>query len=272
MVSVRCPKCEAEVQDRAGACPECELPRERFRTKTFAQELSPEDSIPFREHGWLVDQAKLRPPREPMATVSSFSGWVFDLSHPEGHRDPTALAMGKAGESLIEKRRKLKLARGQAPSSANFRLLFADPLDDSAPSFQISCLTLNGKPLRGRPDVVLEDKITGEVSIFERKVTNWRRDVPATGWPNLKVQLWCYGWIDQWRDAPEVSLIGQIWKSHNETLDLSRKIPRWERSDPQFHKECEELFNLFGGHFHPTPKRDPQKPRLVVRPHDRDRG
>jgi UDP-N-acetylglucosamine 2-epimerase (non-hydrolysing) len=31
------------------------------------------------------------------------------------------------------------------------------------------------------------------------------KDIPANGWPNLRVQLWCYAHIDQWADAPEIT-------------------------------------------------------------------
>jgi hypothetical protein len=230
--------------------------RDQLRAAKFAQKLAADDSVPFREHAWLVEQAKTRRPADPKAIVSSFAGWVFDLCHLDRPDDPAARAEGKAGESLIEKRQQM-LAKATPPIGESLRLIFADPLDGSANPFQIGCLTLKGKPLHGLPDVVLENKGTGEIFIFERKIT--RHNVPETGWPNLKVQLWCYGCIDQWQDAPEVYLLGQIWRSHNWELTLSRKVPRWRRSDPTFHKECEELFSLFGGQFAHCSVRDKRR-------------
>ena len=198
-------------------------------------------AMPHRDHKWLVAQAKLQPPLEPKNTVSSFADWVFNLYHPNGRFFSESIAEGKYVEFAIERSHRLK---AHPPvDTKKYTLEFADPLDRSSRPYEISSLTLDGKPLFGIPDVVFREKRAGHIVIMERKVT---RSTPNE-WPNLKVQLWCYGKIDNWRAAPDVLLLGSIY--HPDKYDMKHSVPvgPWARSDKAFDAQCRELFELFGG-------------------------
>lgn len=200
---------------------------------------------PYREHSWLVRRASAQPPAFRRATATSFAGWVFDLSHASGLTQKS-LARGKDVERQIrEHRRFARMLTRRYPVDPELEVIFEDPLDDSASPLQASALTVGGRPLQCIPDRVLKNTKTGSVFVFENKSTPY--SVPQQGWPNLKVQLWCYSWIDRWLNAPEVFLIGSIWVPEAGDWVQSRIIPRWKRSDQNFCNECAELFKLFGG-------------------------
>src|SRR5262249_38446926 len=129
-----------------------------------------------------------------------FSGWVYNLYRPSNLQ---SMLEGKLGEYEIERERRA-LRRPEPRSRAG--LLVADPLDRSCPPERMSSLILGSSPIYGIPDAVFRDKQSGTVFIFERKVTRAR----PNAWPNLKVQLWCYSRIDEWKDAEEIILIGHI--------------------------------------------------------------
>jgi hypothetical protein len=104
---------------------------------------------------------------------------------------------------------------------------------------------------------VLEHRKTGDIMIIERKVTSVPvEQIPALGWPNLKAQLWCYGWIDDWRDAPNILLVGQLWGATptrrgyafcNYKFARLPIYPVWCYRDPEFQLHGAELFQLYGG-------------------------
>jgi hypothetical protein len=193
---------------------------------------------PYLDREWLVEQARLRPPAETRNTVSSFSDWVFSLYHPGCS---LSRAEGQGVEFAIERSRRLE--KHPPVDKDKYVLVFADPLDRSASPYKISSLSLKGSPLFGIPDVVFREKRSGRIVIFERKVT---RAVPNE-WPNLKVQLWCYGKIDDWRGAPDVTLAGSIYEPDRYDFSHSTCVGPWSASDTAFESECRELFELFGG-------------------------
>lgn len=195
-----------------------------------------------------MNRAQVVPaPRERHA-VSAFSGWVFDLCHePRGNRQH-ALFLGKLAERILRRSPRIPKAK----SGENLKLLFQDPLTGRHPGFKISALTVEGQPIRGVPDLIMKDRSSGAILIFERKAT--RYSVPLEGWPNLKVQLWCYSWIDQLVSCNDIYLIGEIWKWRDGKLHISSNIPRWRSDDVTFNSECAELFEAYGGKFDPPSK------------------
>lgn len=147
----------------------------------------------------------------------------------------------------------------QGISSRHWRLVYADPHDDTGHTFYASRLLVDGQPMRCRPDVVLRNTATGLVIVVERKVTGWQdSDVPEDAWPNVRAQLWCYGWIDDWLAAPDVILVCQFHRRrlHGRRQDRQapwiwnwEKRPGWRRSDAAFHSECLGYFIEYGGSF-----------------------
>lgn len=167
--------------------------------------------------------------------VTDFTKWVFSLY--QGSPDQKALDEGKQIERSIA-----KLAR--PPGHPDWELVYRDPLNGKPPALAISGLTVNGKSLWGAPDLVYRHKLSGEVVIVERKSSN--RVIPSDGWPNLRAQLWAYGYIDQWRDAPKITLVGEVW-GFNDTHISRRAIIRWPAHHEPFRKDNAELFELYRG-------------------------
>lgn len=207
----------------------------------FIETKSP-DATPFRIQNQLLSLAKHRRPAEPGNRVTDFSSWVFRLCFPNWRKNPRSLRMGKETEErLLQANRSRRLLRlpEPTPQGKDWRLLFRDPLNKES-VFKMSALTVKGQPLYGVPDIVYQNQKTGEIRIVEIKASY--KDIPADGWPNLRAQLWCYAHIDQWVDAPKITLVGQVWSP------LATKLRRtliWDKSDPSFDSECQKLFDCY---------------------------
>lgn len=107
-----------------------------------------------------------------------------------------------------------------------------------------SALTVGGTPLRAAPDFVFKERSTGRVVIVEIKASN--REIPRDGWPNLRAQLWAYAHIDEWRNAPEVTLVAEVWGFTSDRIVL-RGTRRWASTDEQLKRDNLQLFTLYGG-------------------------
>jgi hypothetical protein len=64
----------------------------------------------------------------------------------------------------------------------------------------------------------------------------------------LKVQLWCYGKIDDWASAPRVSLVGNIYDVKRDLNYPPMPVGGWDRDDPLFDQQCAELFEIYNSH------------------------
>lgn len=167
--------------------------------------------------------------------VTDFSKWVMSLYL--GPPNPSSLAQGKHIERSV--------ARLAKPSeSSGWELIYRDPLDTKPTPLKISRLTFNSEPLWGAPDIVYRNLDTGEILIVERKASD--KTIPSNGWPNLKAQLWAYSHIDEFKDAPSITLIGEIW-GMNESKLTRRAVLHWTQIDKDFDAENLELFTLYGG-------------------------
>lgn len=219
--------------------------RDQLKHAIFDDKYGCEDP-PYREQRWLLDKGAANPPHISRATATGFSGWIYDLCHARRADRGTALERGKFVERQLYKQRQFARSLGRDyPTQSNLDLLFEDPLDGTAEPLLASKLTIDGQKLRCLPDRVFKNPKTKEVFVFERKSTTFR--VPAQGWPNLKVQLWCYAWIDDWIDAPEIYLVGDIRVPKDGSWQPSFPAPHWKRSDPVFNADCSALFELYGG-------------------------
>lgn len=247
-----------------------------FDVDAIRREGLPESS-PFIPHEILARRARERPPAEPFPTVSAFTEWIYSLYVSQ--KSEEAIQRGKKFEASIqslfrEKRLDPLFPRKQARSDGcgselsrlrNWEIEYEDPLDKRDQTFTISALRVSGKALVGRPDLVYRHRVTKSVLVVEHK-SYWKLDeIPPFGWPNLKAQLWCYGKIDRWKDAPHVFLLGRIFDMGrymaDKTLSL-RGHPEYRdcsianyvfntvavcANDPRVSSECSELFALYGG-------------------------
>src|SRR5439155_21361402 len=146
-------------------------------------------------------------------------------------------------------------------SSGEWTLEFDGTHDSESKPLKISALQLNQTPLLAKPDLVFRHVNTNDILIIELKTWSGRGRLPPFGWPNLKVQLWCYGMIDTWRAAPNVLLQGRVWEWSGHPGRYEEAAPdgglqhpgivleSWLSNDPRVHSECLELFSLFGGQY-----------------------
>lgn len=199
-----------------------------------------------------------RPNGRPL--VTAFANWVY--RHTRGRRYSHS-------ESINSNRRRRQLAEGSfnhiqlekfwtwyrqrcgdgLSRATDWRIEFRDPHDgrDRVKRFQASRLTVGRRPLVGRPDVVLSDQDRRRFLIIERKFTS-RRHVPQNGWPNLQAQLWAYSWMDDWVEADEVFLVGQVYQTDQDGgWRLSTSMPAWRRSDPAFNLTAHYAWLCYGG-------------------------
>lgn len=192
---------------------------------------------PYRySQPWLVQAAQSNRPSVPGKSVTDFSGWVFSLYNP--HKDLHALALGK------NVKRQLVRRYVSAPARKGWILEYEGIRADGRQSKIASSLTVGGTPLQAAPDFVFREKSSGRVVIVEIKASN--REIPSDGWPNLRAQLWAYAHIDEWRDAPEVILVAEVWGFTSDKIVL-RGVRRWTSKDDQLNRDNIQLFALYGG-------------------------
>lgn len=200
-------------------------------------------------------------------TVSHFEEWVFNKTNPTYVRPDyksellDRQKLGRFTHSQIQLTRGwVKQVEAAKGLSSSWELVYADPHDDSdSRIFNASCLTVDGKPMRGKPDVVLRDTETGTIIIIERKVTSWEdKEIPKYAWPNIRAQLWCYSWMDDWVNASDIVLICQFWRRR---IEKGRQVaegawlwnwdirPAWRRSTAWVDSQCLQYFIEYGGKF-----------------------
>jgi len=233
---------------------------------------------PYVLHEDLVRWAKTYAPETIKPTVSSFADWVFGLSNDFVNGEAAKRRGKKAEAEIVESvlksreqkewwdrvqvKRKMDMAYyiGKRFSKDLWQLEYDGTANSCVDALQISALKVNGQPLQAKPDLVFRDRRSGDVLIMELKAWNGRGKLPVFGWPNLKMQLWCYGMIDKWRDAPSIILQSRVWRwdydwdDENDTRGGGLIVPGlvlqpWLSTDPRVHNECLELFKAFGGFY-----------------------
>ncbi|MCW5970218.1 MAG: hypothetical protein KIT57_17060 [Blastocatellales bacterium] len=209
--------------------------------------------------GWLFDA---KPPASPQSTASAFADWVFHWSKGrylpqfaksvESHTRNNRLELGVMAHRQIEDFFSLTWTQKKFPESkaSDWEMVFADSQGYRGKKFLASRLKVNGQPLTCVPDAVLWHTFKNVVLIIERKTTaqSWKF-IPKDGWPNIQAQLWCYSWIDEWATATDVILVGQFWSRRSNGLILGREHPCWRRGSKNFHRQCLEWFERYGGQF-----------------------
>lgn len=194
----------------------------------------PAPGTPYRvQHDRLLRAAKTCPPTTTGETVTDFVDWVFRLYVPERHY-----------ENLLHGQRiEREVARRQVPipTHSGWKLESNGMSNGDSKIYEISQLTINGKRLRGKPDLVFREKRTRRVLIVEVKASE--ADIPSNGWPNLRAQLWAYAKIDAFQDAPEISAVAEVWGFRG-GLRLRQRL-RFRPEGPAFERENAELFQRY---------------------------
>ena len=242
--------------------------------------LGQPERAPYIAHKDLLAMAKATPPQEVAPTVSSFADWVLSL-YKKSSNDEAAKYRGEAGELVVvdgvlrdlTQERRERWERIQAKKQIDmayyatkrfpgneWELEFNGTSAADIKPLEITALRVNQRPLLAKPDLVFRHQRSGNVLIVELKTWNGQGRLPPFGWPNLKVQLWCYGMIDLWRDAPNIFLQGWVWRWIDRPhcaqpgVDSGLQHPGivlqpWLSNDSRVHSESVELFEAFGGYY-----------------------
>lgn len=197
--------------------------------------------------------ASQRIPSDPEPTASSFSQWLYSL-YANVFGDADDRDEGKAAEELIfaERRRAYSSTdyhtmRSQFPDWYLKHNGMISAKNDRPNYYAIQNLKVRGEPLRALPDLVYENRRTGEILIVEIKHS--QMDIPNNLWPNIWGQLWCYAQIDEFLHAPKVTVIGEVWgdKWHGKNYQyvyLRASVRRNPRATP-FDRFFRTLFDIY---------------------------
>lgn len=182
----------------------------------------------------------------PAPTCSDFVTWVFNLEHVSW-----SFQSGLGFSALSQMRRTIAdvLSRHGDGQVSNWKVLSCDDGTESAKSYESSILTVNGKKLSLKPDLVMQNPMTKTIVVVEYKIPSYGVCIPKNGWPNLVSQLWAYSWVDDWADEQNVLLVGGIfnWYPIEENVEISDVFPRAVKTDLELNKCCARLFKKWGG-------------------------
>jgi hypothetical protein len=163
----------------------------------------------------FLARARERRPRDPQATASAFSQWVYSL-YAIGYGNEEDRDRGLEREPLIYQTR----LEGQGAVDNRFlkgigsewRLIHNGlhmPGQAHVDYFTIDNLLVNREPLKVSPDLIYRQPRLNEVMVVEIK--NSAQNIPPNLWPNVWAQLWCYAQLDVVRNANRASVIGEVW-------------------------------------------------------------
>ncbi len=202
---------------------------------------------------WEITAKK---PTNPINNASSFAQWVFKQSKYTStnplseHKNKQK---GRAAHLAIDNFFRMEWARNNLESDSITDWIIEHTEIDGRVGkyYKASSLLINSKPLLCSPDVILRHKKKNQVVIIERKTTFVPSPfIPASGWPNVQAQLWCYSWIDYLLDVDEVILVGQFWHHiGREAFAMCDHHPMWKKDDKKFNEKCLSWFKLYGGEF-----------------------
>ena len=181
---------------------------------------------PFHD-GSVIDTFEIQPslflkralrnaPKRAGTTVSAFADWVYSL-YRSSIKDPLALELGLKVERTIFQERSVLIKDVSFAQNNYFDwelvhngLNYATNDECSlSSSFDISDLSIEGKPIRGNPDLIYRNRNDGRYVIVEIKFT--RKRIPSNLWPNVWAQLWAYSKIPILKNSPTLSAVGEVW-------------------------------------------------------------
>ncbi|NCU32470.1 MAG: hypothetical protein EOM23_05970, partial [Candidatus Moranbacteria bacterium] len=150
-------------------------------------------------------------------TVSLFNEWIYDATVYRPHEvdEKESQTAGKKVEEVLTKGMQKKNNYFKIKESHSYSMIkkweriYEDLSENNNEAFTISKLQFNGKPFKGKPDIVYKS-IQGNIMIIEVKCTDKAIDPPIGGWYNLQCQLWAYSWIDMFENANNIYLLADI--------------------------------------------------------------
>ena len=209
--------------------------------------------------------------------VSDFTSWIFEST--KGQKYNQNMRSGAANEKKVydkyiyEEPYRTRFLDGPDKSLTHFRdkYNFEDnwiieyehiSSDKSQPAYRISSLRIDGKPLYGKPDIVLKNIKTNDRIIIEVKntfVPDWKLISDKYKWLNIQCQLWAYSLIDMFKDSSNLYLLGDIWITKGNKLMHHKEPLHWrirkegkinveEKQIRILHEKCKDIFeNIYGG-------------------------
>jgi|GEM_PF-3267404 len=210
----------------------------------------------------FIDIARHRRPSNPQPTASMFSQWLYSL-YANAYGSEQDRAKGKAAEKVIlEERRRAYVKTDRAVMRKHFpdwqlkHNGLSVSQSDKPNYFSINDLLVGDEPLRVLPDLIYENRQTGEIIIVEIKHSHM--DIPSNLWPNIWGQLWCYAQIQQLRSYPKVTVIGEIWGDKYYNFGRGMHRDQWQyvylrasvRRDPRvkaYDRFFRTLFDIYRG-------------------------
>lgn len=107
--------------------------------------------------------------------------------------------------------------------------------------------------MRGSPDLVFRNINSGQVLIVEIKLSKMK--IPSNLWPNVWAQLWCYSQIAIAKNAPEVTVTGEVWaegifnlRRRSPVMSLVlRSVVRRNPREAAFDRFFRSLFEIYSG-------------------------
>jgi hypothetical protein len=152
--------------------------------------------------------------------ASSFADWVFRQRHPLAAERQSNVQQtlahkerGKIDHKIVLesicRSADFRATTRRATTPNEWRVVHAD-LDQDSRTFLASNLSVAGRPMRCRPDLVLQHRFRKTLIVVEYKFTGLttanrrlrngtRRCFAPNGYENNRAQLWCYSQIDEFR-------------------------------------------------------------------------
>lgn len=186
------------------------------RSNFFKRASSADLPTTFRlDQAEFMRRARAISPKEPQATASSFSQWVYSIYGSAYGDDEDRLVGKKVEKSIFEN-------RVAAATSAGNSFLRAKKSDwelvhnglhlegaDFVKYFKIETLCVNSEPLRASPDLIYRNKLNSDIIIVEIKYS--RLPITTNLWPNVWAQLWCYAQLDFALNSRNLTVVGEVW-------------------------------------------------------------
>lgn len=208
------------------------------------------------DHDDIVKRARASPRELRRQTVKGFTGWIHNLYDTKDRE--VEKSQGSADEKAIEGKEKenwIRQIRSRASKESRWTNIYNTL---KAESLRTTELEINGLPLWGKPDLVFRSDHYREILIVERKVHyggQWYTpEVPIDGWPDLRAQLWAYGYCvrvlkgcaNLLKTKGRIRLCADVWVKEAYYKPLERRaVLNWAFDDLEFDGQNRQLFDLY---------------------------
>lgn len=176
----------------------------------------------------FIKKARHNRPSNPEPTASMFSQWLYSL-YANAYGDEQDRIQGKTAEKFIQEERQKSYAttdrvimRKNFPDWQLKHNGLGTNQSERPNYYTINDLMVEGIPLRVLPDLIYENKRTRDIIIVE--VKHSQMDIPSNLWPNIWGQLWCYSQMHEFRNSPNITVIGEVWGDKHYTRQQAQNV------------------------------------------------